>query len=297
MVNYMNKAFFAMGIAMIASSLSSAKAADNKQDFISDWWNQSINVIGSYNTRFGPQITNSTYLEYETFGRKGWLDFYGYIDAPVFFGGNTDAKGIWNHGSPLFMEIEPRFSIDKLSGTNLSFGPFKEWYFSNNYLYDMGRNESGRQSTWFIGLGTDIDTGLPISLSINVYAKYQWQNYKAANENEWDGYRVKVKYFVPVAPLWGGQLSYIGFTNIDWNSELGNKDFRDIGGKPARTNDSVASTHILALNYENWHYAVVARYWHNGGQWNDDTNLNFGSGDFNVHSTGWGGYIIVGYSF
>ena len=61
------------------------------------------------------------------------------------------------------MEIEPRFSIDKLTGTDLSFGPFKEWYFANNYIYDMGRNKSGRQSTWYMGLGTDIDTGLPMS--------------------------------------------------------------------------------------------------------------------------------------
>ncbi len=49
-----------------------------------------------------------------------------------------------------------------------------------------------------MGLGTDIDTGLPMSLSMNVYAKYQWQNYGAANENEWDGYRFKIKYFVPI---------------------------------------------------------------------------------------------------
>lgn len=80
------------------------------------------------------------------------------------------------------MEIEPRFSIDKLTNTDLSFGPFKEWYFANNYIYDMGRNKDGRQSTWYMGLGTDIDTGLPMSLSMNVYAKYQWQNYGAANE-------------------------------------------------------------------------------------------------------------------
>ena len=45
------------------------------------------------------------------------------------------------------MEIEPRFSIDKLTGTSPAFGPFKEWYFANNYIYDMGRNKSGRQST------------------------------------------------------------------------------------------------------------------------------------------------------
>ncbi|MDX7019001.1 outer membrane protein OmpK, partial [Klebsiella aerogenes] len=46
-----------------------------------------------------------------------------------------------------------------------------------------------------------------------------------------------------------------------------------------------------------WHYSVVARYWHNGGQWNDDASLNFGNGDFSVRSTGWGGYLVVGYNF
>lgn len=70
-----------------------------------------------------------------------------------------------------------------------------------------------------MGLGTDIETGLPMSLSLNVYAKYQWQNYGASNENEWDGYRFKVKYFVPITQLWGGNLSYIGFTNFDWGSD------------------------------------------------------------------------------
>ncbi len=141
-----------------------------------------------------------------------------------------------------------------------------------------------------MGLGTDIETGLPMSLSMNVYAKYQWQNYGAANENEWDGYRFKVKYFVPITQLWGGNLSYIGFTNFDWGSDTGDNDFRDLNGRKARTNDSIASSHILALNYDHWHYSVVARYWHNGGQWNDDASLNFGNGDFSVRSTGWGGY-------
>ncbi|SWL66515.1 Nucleoside-specific channel-forming protein Tsx [Klebsiella pneumoniae] len=121
-----------------------------------------------------------------------------------------------------------------------------------------------------MGLGTDIDTGLPMSLSMNVYAKYQWQNYGAANENEWDGYRFKIKYFVPITDLWGGQLSYIGFTNFDWGSDLGDDSGNAINGIKTRTNNSIASSHILALNYDHWHYSVVARYWHDGGQWNDD---------------------------
>lgn len=294
----MKKTLLAAGAVLALSSSFTVNAAENdKPQYLSDWWHQSVNVVGSYHTRFGPQIRNDTYLEYEAFAKKDWFDFYGYVDLPVFFGGNTDAKGIWNNGSPLFMEIEPRFSIDKLTGTDLSFGPFKEWYFANNYIYDMGRNDSQEQSTWYMGLGTDIDTGLPMSLSMNIYAKYQWQNYGASNENEWDGYRFKVKYFVPITQLWGGNLSYIGFTNFDWGSDLGDDNFYDNNGKHARTSNSIASSHILALNYDHWHYSVVARYWHNGGQWNDDASLNFGKGDFSVRSTGWGGYLVVGYNF
>ncbi|MEY8711505.1 nucleoside-specific channel-forming protein Tsx [Mangrovibacter phragmitis] len=285
----MKKTLLAAGAAVALSYTVSAQAADNSGEYLSDWWHQSVNVVGSYHTRFGPQLRNDTYLEYEAFAKKDFFDFYGYVDLPRFFGGNSTSTGIWNHGSPLFMEIEPRFSIDKLTGTDLSFGPFKEWYFANNYIYDMGRNKSGRQSTWYMGLGTDIDTGLPMGLSLNIYAKYQWQNYLAANENEWDGYRFKVKYFVPITDLWGGKLTYIGFTNFDWGS--------DLGDQPNRTSNSIASSHILALNYDHWHYSVVARYFHNGGQWEDGAGLNFGKGDFNVKSTGWGYYLVVGYNF
>lgn len=285
----MKKMMLAAGAALTFIGSFTVKAADNSGEFVSDWWHQSVNVVGSYHTRFGPQLRNDTYLEYEAFAKKDWFDFYGYIDAPRFFGGDSNARGIWNHGSPLFMEIEPRFSIDKLTGLDLGFGPFKEWYFANNYVYDMGRNSANRQNTWYMGLGTDIDTGLPMGLSLNVYAKYQWENYGAANEDSWDGYRFKIKYFVPITDLWGGKLSYIGFTNFDWDS--------DLGDEANRTNNSIASSHILALNYSHWHYSIVARYFHNGGQWENGAGLNFGKGDFNVKSTGWGYYLVAGYNF
>ncbi|WP_343552299.1 nucleoside-specific channel-forming protein Tsx [Pantoea sp.] len=279
--------------ALLASSWTgAAQAADSDPQYVSDWWHQSVNVVGSYHTRFGPQFNNDVYLEYEAFAKKDWFDFYGYLDLTNFFGvGNSNANGVFDHGSPMFMEIEPRFSIDKLTGTDLSFGPFKEWYFANNYIYDMGRNSDSRQNTWYMGLGTDIDTHSKVGLSLNVYAKYQWENYGAANENSWDGYRFKVKYFVPITDLWGGKLSYIGFTNFDWGSDL-----RDETG-PSRTSNSIASSHILSLNYDHWHVSTVARYFHNGGQWADGQELNFGNGPFEVKSTGWGYYLVVGYNF
>ena len=281
--------------ALVVSTFSTQTLAEDLKDqYVSDWWHQSINVVGSYHTRFGPQLNNDVYLEYEAFAHKDWFDFYGYVDVPKFFGvGNGNDNGIWDKkvGSPLFMEIEPRFSIDKLTGTDLSIGPFKEWYFANNYIYDMGPNNANRQNTWYMGLGTDVNTYTPLNLSLNVYAKYQWQNYGAANENQWDGYRFKVKYFLPLGDMWGGKISYIGFTNFDWGSDLADN------GNTSRSNNSIASSHILALNYAHWHYSFVARYFHNGGQWEDGTGLNFGKGDFNVKSTGWGYYAVIGYSF
>lgn len=293
----MKKLMLTAGAVAALTGSFAGQAAETKSEYLSDWWHQSVNVVSSYHTRFGPQLRNDTYLEYEAFAKKDWLDFYGYADVPKFFGGDSTSRGVWNHGSPLFMEIEPRFSIDKLTGTDLSFGPFKEWYIANNYVFDMGRNSANRQNTWYMGLGTDIDTGLPMSLSLNVYAKYQWENYGATNENSWDGYRFKVKYFVPITKIWGAQLSYIGFTNFDWGSDLADDSGRAANGAKIRTNDSIASSHILALNWDHWHASVVARYFHHGGQWNDGPELNFGKGDFRVKSTGWGSYLVVGYNF
>jgi len=282
------------GALLVSSYSAQTLADDGKDQYVSDWWHQSVNVVGSYHTRFGPQENNDLYLEYEAFAHKDWFDFYGYVDLPKFFGtGNGNDNGMWDKGvgSPLFMEIEPRFSIDKLTGKDLSFGPFKEWYFANNYIYDMGPNNANRQNTWYMGLGTDVNTYTPLNLSLNIYAKYQWQNYGAAHENQWDGYRFKVKYFLPLGEMWGGKVSYIGFTNFDFGSQLADNE------NYSRTNHSIASSHILALNYAHWHYSLVARYFHNGGQWADGTELNFGNGNFTAKTTGWGYYAVIGYSF
>lgn len=279
-------------LALCCTLPTSAAQTDKSDEYLSDWWHQSVNVVGSYHTRFGPQRNNDIYLEYEAMTRTEWLDFYGYLDAPKFFGaGNTPDRGIWDKGSPLFMEIEPRLSLNKLTGTDLSFGPFKEWFFANNYIYDQGHTKASRQSTWYMGLGTDFDTGTSLALSANIYAKYQWNNYGAANENSWDGYRVKIKYFYPITTLWGGGLSYIGFTNFDFDSDLREKT----GG--VRSSNSIASSHILALAYDHWHYSLVGRYFHNGGQWSDGTELGSGNDAFEVKSTGWGYYLVVGYNF
>ncbi|MFT4191991.1 MAG: nucleoside-specific channel-forming protein Tsx [Comamonas sp.] len=279
-------------LALTAATAQAQSTEATAQPYLSDWWHQSVNVVASHQTRFGPYLNSDLYLEYEAYARTDWLDFYGYVDIPKTFGtGSTHDSGVWDQGSPLFVEVEPRVSLSKITGLNLSSSVFKEWYFANDYVFDLGPNKASRQNTWFMGLGTDIDTGTKLTLSANVYAKYQWENYGAGNENRWDGYRVKIKYFYPLASVLGGSLSYIGFTDFDFGSKL-----RKLDGD-SRSSNSIASSHVLSLNYTHWHFSLVERYFHNGGHWQDGATLDYGDGSFRVRSTGWGTYLVAGYSF
>lgn len=109
-------------------TLSPEASPPKKGVYLSDWFNQDLTVIGSKDISFGPQPADDIYLEYEYFGRKGPFELYGYIDIPKIFDiGNSHDKGAWDHGSPVFMEHEPRISIDYLAGRSLAIGPFKEW--------------------------------------------------------------------------------------------------------------------------------------------------------------------------
>lgn len=90
----------------------------------------------------------------------------------------------------------------------------------------------------------------------------------------------------------GGNLSYICFTNFDFGSDLG-KD--NAASKHLRSSNLIASSHILALNYDHWHYSFVARYFHNGGQWQDGADIGTPQGP--IKCTGWAYYIVAGYNF
>ncbi|AOK31315.1 nucleoside-specific channel-forming protein Tsx [Burkholderia singularis] len=260
--------------------------------YLSDWLRQSIGVIGSKNIRFGPYRTNDVYIEYEYFGRKGPFDLYGYVDIPRAFGiGNGYDSGISNKGSPLFSEQEPRVSIDDLLGRSLAFGPIKQWYLAFDWIYDQGHSRAGRQNTLYAGIGTDLAAPGKLILQANLYLRRQWENYGAANENTWDGYRAQMKYIYPFGKLGRGNLLYVGFFNYDFGSRL-----RERTGGDTRTDTAFVSTNVLIYELERWRFWAAARYFHNGGQWSG-TALDFGNGPFQNRSTGWGYYASVGYRF
>ena len=73
---HMKKTLLAAGAVLALSSSFTANAAENdKPQYLSDWWHQSVNVVGSYHTRFSPKLNNDVYLEYEAFAKKDWFDF------------------------------------------------------------------------------------------------------------------------------------------------------------------------------------------------------------------------------
>ncbi|WP_277962640.1 nucleoside-specific channel-forming protein Tsx [Pseudomonas sp. RIT-To-2] len=271
----------------------SAASADGAPSSDTPWFNQDLTLIGSKDISFGPRPSDDIYLEYEYYGRKGPYELYGYIDAPKVLGiGNSHDSGEWDKGSPVFMEHEPRISIDELTGHTLAFGPFKEFYLAFDWIYDMGHTKADRANTLYSGFGTDIKTGTPVILSANLYARRQWENYGAANENSWDGYRAQLKYILPLKHFDNGaSLTYIGFTNHDFGSDL-----HDQAG-PSRTANATVATNVILYNYKHVRLMTAGRYFHNGGQWKDGTELNFGDGNFNARSTGWGYYFGIGYQF
>ena len=273
-------------------TLAPEASPTKKGAYLSEWFNQDLTLIGSKDISFGPKPSDDIYLEYEYFGRKGPFELYGYIDVPKILGiGNSNDKGAWDHGSPVFMEHEPRISIDYLAGRSLAIGPFKEWYVAFDWIYDHGSNKSNRANTLYSGLGTDIDTHSRVNLSANFYGRYQWENYGASNEYQWDGYRAQMKYIVPISKFDNGaSLTYIGFTNYDFGSDL-HKD------NPARTANSVVATNVLLYSFTHPRFTLVGRYFHNGGNWEDGSELNFGEGNFRARSDGWGYYAGVGYQF
>lgn len=277
---------------LLGMQAAHADDSSSSSPYLSDWYHQSIGLIGSSDIRFGPYKTSDAYLEYEYFGRKGPFDLYGYVDVPRVLGeGSKHDSGITNKGSPLFSEQEPRISIDQLTGKKLGFGPFKEWYAAFDWIYDQGHNKAGRQNTLYSGIGTDIETHTPVSLSANFYVRRQWENYGAANDNSWDGYRFQMKYFYPIGQFHGGNLSYVGFFNYDFGSDL-----REKTGDNTRTDNAFVATNVLLYSFTHWRFWTAARYFHNGGQWSG-SDLNFGDGTFRNHSTGWGYYVSAGYQF
>lgn len=282
------------GARSAGPSTTVAKKKDSP--YLSDWYNQHLSLIGSSGIRFGPTHVDDIYLEYEFAGTKGPFDLYGYVDAHKILGvGNNNDTGFWDGGSPLFAELEPRMSFNRLLDTDLSVGPIKEWFLATDYILDVGNDRGSRQNTLYFGPGVSFDTHSPINFELNFFFRRQFANYGAENSFSWDGYRIQPNVSIPITTITTngskGDLLYVGFANYDFGSDLGDK------AGPTRTNSAFVATNVFILSYTHLRYFFAARYFNNGGQWNDGTRVYFPNGSRHLDQNGWGYYLAVGWKF
>ncbi|HET7314909.1 nucleoside-specific channel-forming protein Tsx [Salinisphaera sp.] len=282
--------------ARSATPGSKTALQDSRSPYLSDWFHQHVSLIGSAGIRFGPTHVDDIYLEYEFAGTKGPFDLYGYVDVHKILGiGNDNDTGFWDDGSPLFTELEPRMSFNRLLGKDLSIGPIKEWFLATDYILDVGNGRDSRQNVLYFGPGVSFDTHSRVNFELNFFFRRQFADYGAPNSFSWDGYRIQPNVSIPITTLttWGheGHLTYVGFANYDFGSDLGDE------AGPTRTNHALVETNVLILSYTRLRYFFAARYFHNGGQWNDGAVVNFPNGPRRLDQNGWGYYLAVGWKF
>jgi nucleoside-specific channel-forming protein len=163
------------------------------------------------------------YLEMEFGGRSGVVDLYGYVD--VFnltnkHSSNSDKK---DGASKMFMKLAPRFSLDAITGKDLSFGPVQEVYLATLFNWGGGgitgadadgKAIGGDVNNGFVGLGSDVMVPWLGKVGMNVYGLYD------INAKDWNGYQFSMNWFKPFVNFDNGSfISYQGYIDYQFGAE------------------------------------------------------------------------------
>lgn len=159
------------------------------------------------------------YLELEFGGRSGVIDLYGYVD--VFNITNRDSGDKTDGASKMFMKLAPRFSIDGMTGKDLSFGPVQELYVATLFNIgggaitgidaDSGDAIVGDTNNGNIGLGADVMVPWFGKMAMNLYAQYD------INAKEWNGFQFSTNWFKPFVNFDNGSfIAYQGYIDYQF---------------------------------------------------------------------------------
>ena len=270
----------ALAATAVAAMSSSAFAADRSDIYATDYKWMQFNAMYSIDELPSSGESGHNYLEMEFGGRKGIVDLYGYVD--VFNLGNEKSgdKGQGSGASKMFMKLAPRFSLDAITGTDLSFGPVQELYFST--LFNWGGGAIGEDvNATFWGIGADVNVPWLGKTGMNLYAHYD------LNAKEWNGYQFSMNWFKPFHFFENKSfLSFQGY--VDWQ----------FGGDEDMGNEFVPMS-------DNGGAAFFGLYWHTDNYalgyglkgYKDVYLLEDGAGIVGLETTGWGHYFTATYKF
>ncbi|PSW63110.1 hypothetical protein C0W54_00420 [Photobacterium kishitanii] len=223
-----------VALSVVAAALPSlANAADYSDDIHkNDYKWMQFNLMYAANEL--PGKSSHDYLEMEFGGRSGVVDLYGYVD--VF--NLTNSKGSDKNGKEkMFMKIAPRFSLDAMTGTDLSFGPVQELYIATVFEYtgnagntglvvdDKGKpvlDKDGKAQLTApngtnnakVGLGSDVMVPWLGKIALNLYAYYD------VNNKDWNGYQISTNWFKPVYTFPNDTfISYQGYLDYQFGMD------------------------------------------------------------------------------
>ncbi|MCG9754156.1 outer membrane protein OmpK [Shewanella insulae] len=297
----------ALAATAVAAMSSNAFAADRSDLYATDYKWMQFNAMYSVDEHpiADGVDAHHNYLEMEFGGRKGIVDLYGYVD--VFNLGNQDSGDKTNNASKIFMKFAPRFSLDAITGQDLSFGPVQEVYFSTLYNWggggitgsytatDKDFNEfaaytQGDVNMSFWGLGADVMVPWLGKTGMNLYATYD------LNAKDWNGYQFSMNWFKPFHFFENKSfLSFQGY--VDWQFAMDEdaSGFNTFTGKT--NNSSHGGAAFFGLYWHSDKYAVGygAKYYNKVYGLNNQAFANeFWGG---LDTTGWGHYFTATYKF
>ncbi|ETI58161.1 nucleoside-specific channel-forming Tsx family protein [Marinomonas profundimaris] len=203
----MIKALLGLSTMVLASTSFAADYSDDihKNDYS---WKQ-FNLMYAFDEL--PGESSHDYLEMEFGGRSGVVDLYGYLDVFNVTSSDSSDKA---DSDKMFLKLAPRFSLDGMTGKDLSFGAVQELYVST--LFSLNGGQDGTNNSFF-GLGADVDMPWLGKVGMNLYALYDKSQ---GNRNGWNGYQFSANWFKPFKTFDNGSfLAYQGYVDYQFGMD------------------------------------------------------------------------------
>ena len=229
MKNIKNAALAATTLAAISCNAFAADYSDDihKNDYK---WSQFNLMYAVGEKPSGSDTLKHDYLEMEFGGRSGVVDLYGYVDVFNLLGSDSSDSDKKDGASKIFMKLAPRFSLDGMTGQDLSFGPVQEVYIATLFNWGGGGITgtrphdddnittpvaiNGDVNNAFFGLGSDVMVPWLGKVGMNVYGLYD------VNAKDWNGYQFSMNWFKPFVNFDNGSfISYQGYVDYQFGAD------------------------------------------------------------------------------
>ncbi|GGM85982.1 nucleoside-specific channel-forming Tsx family protein [Shewanella xiamenensis] len=279
----------ALAATAVAAISGNAFAADRSDIYATDYKWMQFNAMYAVNElpRGDADDGGHDYLEMEFGGRKGIVDLYGYVD--VFNLANSSSGDKTGGDSKMFMKFAPRFSLDAITGKDLSFGPVQEVYFSTLFNWGGGafnKDGSGDVNMSFWGVGADVMVPWLGKTGMNLYATYD------INAKDWNGYQFSMNWFKPF--YFFDNKSFISFQGyVDYQFGADEVNAYDDNGQFINTTfTSHGGAAYFGLHWHSDNYALGY-----GLKAYSDVYLLKDEGTFGLETKGFAHYFTATYKF